>query len=105
MPPPSTHTIREKPTLPACSSTPLGEMKIPEPMMLPGRERGGERGREGEREREYERKRVGERKKRSGGSLLWMCRRTPCSTLPYTLVGKHEAKSIFLPSTPACSRA
>src|SRR4029434_7905436 len=53
------------------------------------RERESEREREKEREREYERKRVDERKKRSGGSLLLMCRTTPSTALPYTLSLPH----------------
>lgn len=35
MQPPSTHTISARPTEPECSRTPLGEMKIPEPIMFP----------------------------------------------------------------------
>lgn len=35
MPPPNVHTTSANPTEPECSRTPLGEMKIPEPMMLP----------------------------------------------------------------------
>ncbi len=35
IPPPQTQTMSDSPTEPACSNTPLGEMKIPEPMMFP----------------------------------------------------------------------
>lgn len=35
IPPPQIQTIRDSPTEPACSNTPLGEMNIPEPMMFP----------------------------------------------------------------------
>lgn len=35
IPPPQIQTMRDSPTEPACSSTPLGEINIPEPMMLP----------------------------------------------------------------------
>lgn len=45
MPPPRTQTKRARPTEPECSRTPLGEMKMPEPMMFPavgkGREASG----------------------------------------------------------------
>lgn len=39
MPPPNVHTTSANPTEPECSRTPLGEMKIPEPMMLPAEKR------------------------------------------------------------------
>lgn len=35
IPPPHVQTMSDSPTEPACSSTPLGEMNIPEPMMFP----------------------------------------------------------------------
>lgn len=35
IPPPQTQMMSDSPTEPACSSTPLGEMNIPEPMMFP----------------------------------------------------------------------